>query len=311
MADPHRPRQPDLERALSDLGEHLRYPPTPDVARRVRARLAAGPSRRRFRIDWPSLVPSWRRLAFAALALLLIAATILTVSSDVRTAVAKRFGVHGIEIVFVKETPTPVAPTATPVGPTPTSLASTPTPLAPTATPAATPIGLSLLLGEELTLDEARARVDYEVKLPSLPDLGAPDEVYLRTPPEGGMITLLYTARPGYPPAAETGVGILLMQFPGNVEDVFASKHIQEPGTTYEMARVNGKEGLWIGGTSHLFVYTDPTDEFLGSGRLAANVLLWEEDGVVYRLETSLSKADAIAIAESLEELSEIATPTP
>ena len=160
-------------------------------------------------------------------------------------------------------------------------------------------------------MDEARARVDYEVKVPVLPDLGAPDEVYLRTPPEGGMITLLYGTRPGYPPAAETGVGVLLMQFKGDADDVFAGKRIVEPETEYRVIHVNGEEALWISGASHLFVYSDPTDEFLGSGRLAANVLLWEEDGVVYRLETALSEAEAIELAESLQPSTGQATPIP
>jgi hypothetical protein len=35
--------------------------------------------------------------------------------------------------------------------------------------------------------------------------------------------------------------------------------------------------------------------------RLAGNVLLWESGGVTYRIESTLSKAEAIAIAESFD----------
>jgi hypothetical protein len=36
------------------------------------------------------------------------------------------------------------------------------------------------------------------------------------------------------------------------------------------------------------------------TARLARDVLVWEEDGVAYRLEGELTKEDAIRLAESL-----------
>jgi hypothetical protein len=34
--------------------------------------------------------------------------------------------------------------------------------------------------------------------------------------------------------------------------------------------------------------------------RIAGNTLLWEQGGIVYRLESSLPKADAVRIAETV-----------
>src|SRR3990170_4683976 len=60
----------DLERELRELGSHVEYPPTPDLARTVRGRLDEGeePAPRRFRLPLPAL--KWA----AAAAVVLIAA---------------------------------------------------------------------------------------------------------------------------------------------------------------------------------------------------------------------------------------------
>src|SRR4029453_15575725 len=89
-------RELDLERALADLGASLRFPPTPDLAAAVSARLEEGParaparrrptgaplwsspdpSRRRW---WPALA-GWRRLAVAGLAVVLLAGAVVGAS---------------------------------------------------------------------------------------------------------------------------------------------------------------------------------------------------------------------------------------
>ncbi len=259
-----------LDRALRDLGADLAYPPTPDLARRVRGRLAAGPAGpRRF---WAVPRPAPRRFALAALLLLLLGAALAALAPGVRTAVADRLGVRGIAITY-----------ATP---------------APAATPA--PVGTAYSLGQPLSLAEARARVSFPILLPSLPDLGAPDEVYVGEPPAGGQVALVYRARPGLPPAAETGPGLLLTQFRGGVEPAFVKKFI-EPGTRLEGVSVAGAQGYWIEGRPHLFTYRDAGGR-VGEERirLAGNTLLWERGGVTFRLESALSRDEALRIAASL-----------
>src|SRR5262249_26233191 len=116
MAEPRTPfagwSDDEVERALSDLGGRLAFPPTPDLAVAVRGATARPPSvsrgeMRRF--------PVRRVLAAAAIVLLALAAG-LVLSGGFRSTVADWLGVRGVRIVIERETPT--AP-ATMVAPTP------------------------------------------------------------------------------------------------------------------------------------------------------------------------------------------------
>src|SRR5687767_5628793 len=124
-------RYADLERALSDLAPQIAFPPTPDLAGTIRSHIAAHPAPQRPSWQWPALLQP-RRMAIAFLALLVVFGAVLVFSPGLRTSIAKRLGVHGIEIIFVEETPTPQA----------------------------TPVGTTLLLGESMMLSEAQSRVD-------------------------------------------------------------------------------------------------------------------------------------------------------
>jgi hypothetical protein len=102
----------DLERALREIAPLVSFPPTPDLADTIRARIAAEQASSRPARSWSALLRP-RRLAVAFLVLLLVVAAALTLSPGLRTSVANRLGVHGIEIIFVEETPTPAAPSWT------------------------------------------------------------------------------------------------------------------------------------------------------------------------------------------------------
>jgi hypothetical protein len=261
----------DLERALREIAPQVAFPPTPDLAGTIRARIAAEPAPSRPASSWSALLRP-RRLAVAFLVLLLVAAAALALSPGLRTSVANRLGVHGIEIIFVEETPTP----------------------------AATPVGTTLLLGETVTLAEAQTRAGYPIRIPA--ELGPPDEVYLRQLAAGPMVTLLYRPRPGLPEASETGVGALLMQFPATTGTDQIAKRVTMGSGSMIGARVNGVTGYWVTGSSELVIAQDPTAGFAESvGRPSADVLIWEQNGMVYRLELATPMRDAITIAESLQ----------
>ena len=57
--------------------------------------------------------------------------------------------------------------------------------------------------------------------------------------------------------------------------------------------RVGSEPGYWIEGP-HQLVLPDG-----GTLRLGGGVLIWTRDGVTYRLESTLSKADALAVGRS------------
>jgi hypothetical protein len=270
MADPA-DRFLDLERALQELSPHITYPPTPDIAAVVRQAIAHRPARQRSPLFWPGWLQP-RRLAFAAAALVILLGVAMAVSPGLRSSIAKRLGVRGIEIILVDETPTPRA----------------------------TPVGATLILGEPVTLAEAQARVGYVIHIPA--ELGPPDEVYLRQVSAGPMVTLLYRARDGLPAASETGVGALLMQFPAVSETTDLVKMVTGGMGDIHGVQINGNAGFWVTGETTLVINQDPSATFTGSTRRpSADVLIWEQDDLSFRLEASIPLDDARRIAESLE----------
>ena len=282
----------DVDAALRTLRTAVAFPPTPDLAAAVHHQITSGAATSRHvgvsfaRLGWP------RGLALAGAALLLLIGAALSLSGDLRSAVADRLGIPGIRLQIVDDTP-----------PTPTWGIASPPSTAPSRTPAATPtaspVGLTLLLGEPASLVEAQAAIPYPIKVPTA--LGEPDEVYVRPVSEGLMVALLYRTRPGLPAAAETGVGALFMQFPAGPDSAdIAKKVLLGQGALTEVT-VDGELGYWVTGASELVIIADPASSIVEDpGRPSANVLLWASGGITYRLETALPLTDALALAESL-----------
>ncbi len=266
-----------LEVALADLGHHMAYPSTPNVAERVRHEIAQRPGPRRslgtarLRWWWQSFIPAQRRFAVALVALIALAATILAVSPEARTVVAERLGLRGVIIREIPAVPTPL-PTAA---------------------------GARLSLGQPLTLEEVQTRITFQVLVPSL--LGRPDEVYLGNTPPGGQVALVYYPRPDLPQANTTGVGLLLTAFQGNVPAGIFGKGVP-PGTRIEEVQVNGGHGYWIEGDPHTIFYLDSRGQGrTETTRLAGNVLLWEQNQLTLRLESALLKDEVLRIAASVQ----------
>src|ERR671923_1349609 len=108
----------ELERALTDLGAHLEFPATPDLAAAVAARLAEAPApapaaRPAGPRGWRpgGWRPGWRRLALAGLAAVLLAAAVLVASPGTREAVARRLGLRGVAVRLGGERPAPTVTT--------------------------------------------------------------------------------------------------------------------------------------------------------------------------------------------------------
>ena len=269
----------ELERALREIAPLVDYPPTPDLALAVRERLSARAPRSwidRLREWQPIRVrPLGRSLALAIVALLLV----------VGAAVAIQFGLRGLPIVFVSSLPPAVT--------------SQPAIGQPTASgPAA--VGATLGLGELSTLEGARRQVDFPVALPTLPDLARPDAVYLGRPPQGGRVELVYRARAGLTAVSGSDIGLLITQFRGRTRPELVKK-VVGPGTRVEFVPVAGGEGYWITGDPHVLLYeTDRGDVQEERSRLVADVLIWEREGVVYRIESALPQESVVRIAESV-----------
>jgi hypothetical protein len=286
------PSDAELELALVGLGPELAFPPTPDLAPRVRARLLASPGGS----WWTGLLG--RRLALVALLVVALAAGLLALWPEGRDAVARRLGLPGVTIEHAPLPPAPVPPPTASPSPSPAA-ARTPPAASPSPAPTVS-AGARLALGERLTLDEARRRAPFGVLGPERPELGSPDEVYFGEPPLGGQVSFVWYPRAGLPAASGSGVGLLLSQFRGELDPRFYGKLIG-PGTRLEELEVDGQRGLWIEGRPHLFLYRNRAGQVADEAvRLAGNVLLWERGTLTLRLESGLEKAEALAIARSV-----------
>jgi hypothetical protein len=264
-------RDEALARALADLGRHVAFPATPDLATAVARRIVEHP---RPRLSWleaaraATRLPLRRSLVLALIALLLL----------VGAAIGLGLGFGGLRIVPVPSLPPTSSPTSGSGG-----------------------LGSELGLGQPSTLEAARLAVPFAVRVPTDPALGSPEAVYVGQPPASGRVELVYRAKAALPPAGPGGEGLLVTQFEGRTEQILMEKMIG-PGTTLEIVTVAGGRGFWISGEPHVLLYRQPghSDVDQERARLVGNALIWQEGDVIYRIESALGKEDAIRIAGSM-----------
>jgi hypothetical protein len=165
--------------------------------------------------------------------------------------------------------------------------------------PVVSRFGSGLRLGTPVTLEQARRRAGFPVRVPAA--VGRPDAVYLdNRPPSGSRVDLLYRARPGLRRASTTGAGLLVTEFLAT-----ATPAIQKTigsATRFERLRVGGDLAYFFSGREHGFAYV-PEHGVMSfeDQRLAGDTLLVERgDGVLLRIEGRLSREQAVRIASSV-----------
>jgi hypothetical protein len=265
----------ELELALVDLGRRLDFPePGPELALAVghRLRSAQVGETASFR---PLFRPAWQRVAVAVAAMVAVLTGVLVVSPGAREAVARWLGLRGAGLEVV-----------------------------PTLPPAPTrPLGEGLFLGRRVSLAEAERSAPYSILVPTLPELGSPDEVYVEARVGDRIVSLVYRSRPGIPPAAQTGAALLVTQFRARIDEELIEKKLLGTGTDIEFVTVGGEDGFWLEGQPHVLYFQDPDGIRLEQTvRLAGNVLLWERGDLTLRIEGDINREQAIRIAESMQE---------
>jgi hypothetical protein len=273
---------PDLERSLLALGADLEFPPTPDLVTAVEGRLAAGVRRPRGRRTSRAFV-----IAFAVFVLAVGTAFAVPQSRDF---ILERLGLQGATIERVETLPQVPGTTATEG----TGEGAVLLPEVPTA------VSGDVILGERVTLEEAQARVDFEILVPER--LGVPDEVYIDSSLPGGRVSLVYLSDRKAP--TTHGIGLLVTEFRGDVNPDFIGKLVDQ-GAAVQDVTVDGGRGFWISGEPHIVFYRDANgdirDETL---RLAGDTLMWERGNLLLRIESTLRRDLALEIARSFRPLS-------
>jgi hypothetical protein len=157
--------------------------------------------------------------------------------------------------------------------------------------------------GEAVPLDEVAGRLGFEPLAPTIPELGTPNHSFVRTPPIGGALALVWGERPGFAADAESGIGVVLTEFRADIgPDVF--EKMVNSGVRVDSVSVNGAPGYWIEGGEHFFYYRDANGNVVQSTlRLVSSALIWEEDGLTLRIEGAPNLDEAVRIAQSLAPL--------
>lgn len=271
------------EERLKEAAQRFQYPPTPDVAGAVMRRLEGGSrpkarAERRLRIQL--------RSAWVVTGLLVLMLAVLFAVPGVRAEIIRFFQV-GVVRIF------PAAPSQT-AEPSIPQLPTTATPMTGspgTATPASGineplyEIAISDLAGET-SLADAQAGLPFSVRLPQYPaDLGEPDRVFLQ---EDGEMAILVWTDPDNPENARLSLHEIA---PGNI---MVTKY--QPVVIQE-TQVRGQYAVWAVGP---YMVQLDSGSYAFRRTVAGNTLIWEEDGITYRLETDLTLEEAVRIAESL-----------
>ena len=283
----------DLETALRSLAAAIDWPSAggvpdgPDLAAAVRARIEAAPAAGRSALpgDWARRGSRWtwrparRALVFALLALLALAAI----------AGAIGFGLPGLRIIFGGPAASPSAGLA--VSPPPS--------LEPSRSPAPGLPGAAMGLGERIELAELDERAGFHVQWPDDPAIGRPDAAYIDDQ-RGGIVSLVWAAKPGLPATREPGVGLVLGQFRGDVDQGFFTKALGGE-TSIDLVLVGDERGYWLSGDPHMFFWEGPAGPVHEERRWVDDALVWSDGVITFRLETSLGKEEAIRLALALD----------
>ncbi|HJS49098.1 MAG TPA: hypothetical protein VJ745_02150 [Gaiellaceae bacterium] len=148
-------------------------------------------------------------------------------------------------------------------------------------------LALEATLGTRITIEQARRDAGFDVR-----ELERkPDRVYVG---DRGTVWFLY----GMP----SSVRLLVAQTPlHSVDENFFLKKLASPETSVEEVDVDGARGFLLTGEPHFVLLVDAAGEVVEeTARLARDVLVWERDGVAYRLEGDFTRDEALELARSL-----------
>lgn len=258
------PEYGDVEALLQASAGALNYPKTPNIAMRVRIQLD---DEARSRTIAGSFTDRLRQIMArpvlrAAIAVLLVVAVVVSSALVVPQSREALADFFGLSHVKIEIGPV--------LGPPP-----------PVLSPAS--------FAEPARLESAQDSVDFAIRLPVAQGARmTPDAVYIENRSPGAEVVIAVYEEEDFD----------LYQ---SANGFFGKGGIPSSDVLVE-TEVHGQEAIWIGFGGHVARSLDSQGRVLIETERTVEraTLLWEEMGVTYRLETSLSLDEAIRIAESL-----------
>ncbi len=139
------------------------------------------------------------------------------------------------------------------------------------------------------SVDEAQRVVDFPLRFPTRGDARlSPDAVYIQGEVGGLPVAIFVYEHEGFD-LYQTDRGSFFKEVPG-----IQSAH---------QISFAGHDAYWIDEGGHIATFLDAQGRLVIESRRTVGraTLMWEVNGITYRLETSLSQAEAMRVAESLK----------
>jgi hypothetical protein len=261
MSDDLAPDVREIDALLRRAAPAFAYPPTPAIADAVTARLRAATAAEPS--GWRAMLGGWfrRPLMRPIVAVASAAFVVVAVALAVPTSRTAIAEFLGLRHVRVEVVPTATA-------------------RVPTAVPGS--------FARPATLAEVELATVFPLRFPTRDGVRLePDEVYLYGTGADSIVIFVYEEEP-----------FDLYQS----QDALLGKGVSD-SDDYEQFQFDGHNALWFPPGDHLASFLDPRGTpIAGTERTVERAtLLWDVDGITYRLETSLSRDQAIAVARSLQ----------
>jgi hypothetical protein len=163
---------------------------------------------------------------------------------------------------------------------------------------ASVPPGPTDELGEDLRLGQPIDAADARF---IIGEAGSAVSAY--TLDAGTVTSLVLAAGEGLPEIADTGIGLLVQRIEGDLETAMVEKLVDEVGATVTPVTIGDADGFWIEGPPHLVRYLTPSGAVRTEmTRLVGDTLVWQRDGILYRMESPLGLEASRRLAASVRE---------
>lgn len=148
-------------------------------------------------------------------------------------------------------------------------------------------------LGSVVTLEQAAKDAGFAPLVPAA--LGPPDRVRVTD----RRISLIYRPRAGLPKLRKVDAGLILTESRGGIEGAYLRK-LAVGRTDVKDTRVGDHFGAFLSGGMHAYLYVTPGGDIREDHPLLAGpTLIWEQGGLVLRLESSGTRRKVLQIATS------------